>query len=228
MQYKAIFFDRDLTLTYFNPDKIAWRDRIISEWLGRPFSFAPDVLDSLSLRVHVEPRWCKTVEHEKTYYREYYRQMLLAAGVTERLEERTEILFQELWCNFDRLLYPETIPVLEYFRSKGYRMGVISDTRPSLRMTLEQLGIDHYFDCFVCCSIVGAHKPDSIVYETALRELNVTAQESIYVDDHPPAAEGARAMGFASFLLDRTAKHPEGWTVSCLRDLIKIAEGASI
>ena len=49
---------------------------------------------------------------------------------------RAEILFNELWCNGDRKLFPETIEVLEYFKSKGYKMGVISDTSPSLEYTL--------------------------------------------------------------------------------------------
>jgi len=35
MRYKAIFFDRDGTLTYNNPDKIRWRDDIITSWSGK-------------------------------------------------------------------------------------------------------------------------------------------------------------------------------------------------
>lgn len=223
MQYKAVVFDRDLTLTYFNPEKDLWRDRMISEWLGRPFVLQPEAKREAFLRAGSN-RWCRTVDEERAFYREVFRQMLISAGVTEQLERRTDVLFGELWCNFDRLLYPETVPVLDYFKSRGYRLGVLSDTRPSLRMTLEQLGIAHYFDSFVCCSIVGAHKPDPILYEIALEELGVSAAECIYIDDHPPAAEGARAAGMASFLLDRTAERRVGWTASCLRDLIDFVE----
>ena len=35
MAYKAIFFDRDGTLTYFNPQKQAWRDATVSAWSGQ-------------------------------------------------------------------------------------------------------------------------------------------------------------------------------------------------
>ena len=37
MNYKAIFFDRDGTLTYFDSKKELWRNNIISEWSGKPF-----------------------------------------------------------------------------------------------------------------------------------------------------------------------------------------------
>ncbi len=35
MNYKAIFFDRDGTLTYFTAEKEAWRDKTIGEWSGK-------------------------------------------------------------------------------------------------------------------------------------------------------------------------------------------------
>ena len=92
------------------------------------------------------------------------------------------MLFRELWCNGDRLLFPETREVLEYFRGRGYKMGVISDTSPSLEYTLEQLGIAKYFDSFTA-SPVGAGKPSPVIYQAAL-DSGVRAEESLYVDDH--------------------------------------------
>lgn len=35
VSYKAIFFDRDGTLTYFDKQKELWRDQIISQWSGK-------------------------------------------------------------------------------------------------------------------------------------------------------------------------------------------------
>lgn len=40
MRYKAIFFDRDGTLTYFDKEKEQWRDNLISKWSGKPFSLS--------------------------------------------------------------------------------------------------------------------------------------------------------------------------------------------
>ena len=37
MKYKAIFFDRDGTLTYYVPEKVNWRDKTIEKWSCKPF-----------------------------------------------------------------------------------------------------------------------------------------------------------------------------------------------
>lgn len=42
MKYKAVFFDRDGTLTYFDKEKEEWRDRMIGEWSGKPFALPYD------------------------------------------------------------------------------------------------------------------------------------------------------------------------------------------
>ena len=42
MRYKAIFFDRDGTLTYFSQEKELWRNQIISQWSGIPFELPYD------------------------------------------------------------------------------------------------------------------------------------------------------------------------------------------
>ena len=42
MKYKAVFFDRVGTLTYFDKEKEEWRDRMIGEWSGKPFALPYD------------------------------------------------------------------------------------------------------------------------------------------------------------------------------------------
>lgn len=36
MRFKAVFFDRDNTLTYYNPQKLAWRNETVAAWSGKP------------------------------------------------------------------------------------------------------------------------------------------------------------------------------------------------
>ena len=86
----------------------------------------------------------------------------------EHLESRAELLFHELWCNGDRILFPKTIEVLEYFRSHGEKIGVISDTSPSLEFTLQQLSIVKYFTSFTASSLVGAGKSSPIIFNAPL------------------------------------------------------------
>lgn len=115
--------------------------------------------------------------------------------------------------------------MLEYFRSHGYKMGVISDTSPSLEYTLQQLGIAKYFTSFTASSLVSAGKPSPIIFNAALAAGGVTADESLYVDAYKPEADGARELGFTSFPIDRSSESKDKWTMTNLKEPVEFVEG---
>ncbi len=226
MKYKAIFFDRDGTLTYFTAEKEAWRNEQISSWSGKPFELDYNKMMALfHLASEGRKPWYKTLDDERDFFRRYYYYLLFGEGITENVEEKADCLLIELWCNGDRALFPETVEVLEYFKSLGYKMGVISDTSPSLEFTLQQLGIAKYFTSFTVSSLVGAGKPSPIIFNAALKAQGVTAAESIFVDDCKKEADGAREQGFTSFYLDRSGENVDEWTIHNLKQLIDFVEG---
>lgn len=225
MRYKAIFFDRDGTLTYFDKKKETWRDQKISEWSGKPFELPYEKMMKLfALASEGRKPWYKNIDDEQEFFKRFYRKLLVGEGVKEEIDSRAELLFSELWCNGDRALFPETIEVLEYFNKSGYKMGVISDTSPSLEYTLQQLGIAKFFTSFTASSLVGAGKPSPLIFNAALHAQGVSAEESLYVDDHKPEADGAREQGFTSFLIDRSGKNTDKWSIQSLKQLIDFVE----
>lgn len=225
MKYKAVFFDRDGTLTYFDKKKEDWRNRMISEWSGKPFELSYEKMMKLfELASEGRKPWYQTVDDEREFFKRFYKYLLIGEGVKRDTDRRAARLFSELWCNGDRVLFPETVEVLEYFYSHGYKMGVISDTSPSLEYTLKQLGIANYFASFTASSLVGAGKPSPIIFNAALHALGVSAEESLYVDDYKPEADGAREQGFTSFLIDRTGNNRDRWSIQNLKQLIDFAE----
>lgn len=229
MKYKAIFFDRDGTLTYFDKEKEDWRDRKISEWSGKPFELPYEKMMYLfNLASEGKKPWYKTIDDEREFFKRFYRYLLIGEGIKEDIDEQAGLLFNELWCNGERVLFPETVEVLEYFHSHGYKMGVISDTSPSLEYTLQQLGIAKYFTSFTASSLVGAGKPSPIIFNAALNAQGVSAKECLYVDDYKSEADGARNLGFTAFYLDRTGNNKDRWSIQNLKQLIKFAEELEI
>ena len=225
MKYKAIFFDRDNTLTYYNPEKIKWQNDIVSSWSGKLLDLPYEkIMELFDRAAEGKKPWYKNIEDEREFFYRYYKYLLIGEGVEDDIDERAKLLFGELWCNNDRLLFPETVEVLDYFFRRGYKVGVISDTSPSLEYTLQQLGIADYFSSFIASSIVGAGKPSPIIFNAALDSLGVSAKESIYVDDYPPEADGARTLGFTSFLIDRKGDECGEWTIRSLKELIDFVE----
>lgn len=221
MKFKAIFFDRDGTLTYYNPVKNKWLGEIVKSWSSKEFALPYEKMMNLfQLAAEGRTRWYANLDDEREFYKRYYRHMLIGEGIIEDVDKRVKLLFDELWCNNDRLLFDDVVEVLEYFYQNGYKMGVISDTSPSLEYTLQQLGIAKYFTSFTASSLVGAGKPSPVIFNVALNALGVTASESLYVDDYDIEADGAREQGFTSFNLDRSGEKHGEWYIQRLTDLV--------
>ncbi|HHV45916.1 MAG TPA: HAD family hydrolase [Tissierellia bacterium] len=222
-KYKAIFFDRDGTLTK-RKDEVLKREReMIEKWSGKPFVLDYDRLMRLFDLSGRPQEGLKSIEEEIEFTKRYYRVLLKEEGVTEDIDKKAESLFQLIWLK-NRELYPETMEVLRYFKSHDYKIGVISDTSPSLQKSLEVLGAGKYIDSYICSDLVGAMKPNPKIYQAALDSLNVKAEESIYVDDYAIEADGARKMGFTSFYLDRKGDKEGQWVIYNLKEVIEYVE----
>lgn len=222
-KYKAIFFDRDGTLTK-RKDEVLKREReMIEKWSGKPFVLDYDRLMRLFDLSGRPQEGLKSIEEEIEFTKIYYRVLLKEEGVTEDIDKKAESLFQLIWLK-NRELYPETMEVLRYFKSHDYKIGVISDTSPSLQKSLEVLGAGKYIDSYICSDLVGAMKPNPKIYQAALDSLNVKAEESIYVDDYAIEADGARKKGFTSFYLDRKGDKEGQWVIYNLKEVIEYVE----
>lgn len=216
-RYRAAFFDRDGTLLHRDPAEVNRRREMIEAWSGRPLA----VPDDLFTRV-LDDKRLLTVENEIAFWKRYFLELLRSQGVTERLEARAEELFSNYWLQ-GILVYPEVMDTLEWFRGHRYRMGVISDTFPSLRLTIEKTGLGEYFECYICSDQVGAMKPDERMYRAALDALGVCAEESLYVDDYDVESDGARAIGMTAFHICRGDEPKQLWDIASLTEMAEFA-----
>jgi HAD superfamily hydrolase (TIGR01549 family) len=225
-RYKAIFFDRDGTITYYDEAAVRFRDTLIGEWSGHPFSLPYekfiDIFDRTKA-IDFSAAHPATMAEEKLFFKEFFKILFEAEGIKENLKERAELLTGKLWVH-ERYLFAETAEVLDYFSDHGYKMGVISDTGISLEETLVRLGIAKYFTSFTSSGSTGASKPSPVIFNAALAAQGVTAEESIYVDDYDAEADGAREQGFTSFLIDRSGKNKNEWSITSLKQIIEFVE----
>ncbi len=85
----------------------------------------------------------------------------------------------------DAICFPDVPRVLAGLHDRVH-MGLISNGRSvGQRAKLASAGIDACFDAIVISGEVGISKPDPAIFLHCMARLNVTAQESIYVGDHP-------------------------------------------
>lgn len=99
------------------------------------------------------------------------------------------------WRRAHVLLCPDTVPFLEWLRSRGVRSALVSNCEDTTRGQLAHLGLLPLVDAVVLSCEVGAVKPAPAIYAAALGALGVPAGGTVFIDDQPAFCAGARAAG---------------------------------
>ena len=77
-----------------------------------------------------------------------------------------------------------------------YRTGLLSNAWSDARHLAGEFF--HFLDAFDVCIFsaeVGVSKPAPEIYRLALKQLDVLAQEAIFIDDMPDNVKGAKEVG---------------------------------
>lgn len=91
---------------------------------------------------------------------------------------------------------------------KKYKLGVVSDFLypPAFRKMFQKFKLTEYFDAIVISGEVGWRKPHPAIFQTALKLLEVSPQETISVGDSVKRdIVPAKKLGMRAILID-----PEG------------------
>lgn len=108
-----------------------------------------------------------------------------------------------------------TREVLIEFSRLGLRMAVVSNSDGTLAESLKALDLFRFFNAVIDSEIVGYAKPDSRIFEVALRAVGAKAGQTVHIGDMYFAdVVGARAAGLHPVLLDPYGDWGE---VDCVR-----------
>ncbi len=86
---------------------------------------------------------------------------------------------------------------LEWIKGLGIKVAIVSNhwCHECVVETLERDELNEYLDAVVTSDLVGYCKPESRIYEAALKLLDVPPNEAVFIDDYPPNVEGALRAG---------------------------------
>jgi putative hydrolase of the HAD superfamily len=105
--------------------------------------------------------------------------------------------------------YDDALPVIRELRTMGFKTGIVSNTSWGSPATLwreeiERLGLAQQMDAVIFCRDVGWRKPARQIFEFALKQIGMRAQDCFFVGDHPEwDVAGAEAVGLEAILIDR-------------------------
>lgn len=139
--------------------------------------------------------------------------------------------FSELFAYFAQpqawSLYPEVPETLAALKKRGLILSVISNFDSRLLHILEGLGVASCFVEIFVSSRIGYAKPDSQIFQAALRHHRLRADQVAHVGDSEINDRlGARNAGLRAILIDRN-RRPDGRKsehIATLRSLLEWVE----
>jgi len=215
---RAVLFDWGDTLMQFGyePELVEAGHRAGLEALGRDGLSEIDGITE-HFREHYEPLFWVHGTLEEIEYPGLVRELFGHFGIDLTDEELGRFLEAEhaAW-EPARVLGSTTHALLEALRSRGLRLGLVSnafDPGWLLHRDLEQMGIAERIDYAVFSSEVGKRKPHPEIFERALEALEVAPDEALFVGDRLyEDVRGAAQVGLTTVqaVWFRADEHPDG------------------
>jgi putative hydrolase of the HAD superfamily len=121
------------------------------------------------------------------------------------------VFFKRLYAYFQSAapweVYPDTIPALQYWRSQGTKLAVLSNFDHRLYPVLAALGLAPYFDAVFISTKLGAAKPEPQIFEYGLRHYHLEANpDRVWHigDSLREDYQGAKNLGINALWLNRS------------------------
>jgi putative hydrolase of the HAD superfamily len=101
-------------------------------------------------------------------------------------------------------VFEDVVPCLEALRQAGVRLCVVSNWDVSLDRTLSCFGLRGYVESVVASMVVGAEKPDPMIFHIAAKEMGCSTSSMVHIGDNPvDDLTGARNAGAKGLVIDR-------------------------
>ncbi len=210
---KAIFFDAG-DILYYRPQ----RDLHLNEFLSG-HKIHPAV------NFEVERKRIKDLAFSGQMKRhDYYRELIRLYGITDpqAIEEGMKAISRDddTVAIFEGV--PETIHAL---KAMGFILGIITDTAMPFTRKLnwfEEHGFGRVWDVVISSKEIGARKPAPSMYEEAILQTGLKAEEAVFVGHKTHELEGARAIGFKTIAFNYDADAPADVYIDNFGDLLKL------
>ena len=228
MKIKAIFFDIDDTLYDSSQQAKRARKNAIKSMIEAGLDISED--EGVQAINRIVVRLGSNYEyHFDELVKEFGYEgnpRIIAAGIVAYHRTKTTYLVP----------LHDTIPTLLELKSKGHKIGIITDGRAVKQWEkIIQLGLQHFFDVVVISEQIGKEKPDKEMFENAVKEIGCMAGEAVMVGDRVDKdIAGANAAGMTTVRLlngKYAGKKPENkleepdYVIHCLGEILRILPG---
>jgi putative hydrolase of the HAD superfamily len=209
-QIRGVLFDRDETIAYTDPGVY----RQAAAWAAGHFG-----LDVKTVGQALQAQWAaqedpaqqggwwglRTAADEDAYWERYGHELAARMGVPAG---QIGVMLSE-W-PYQRYMKPVAgaREVLGELRSRGVRVGVLSNTLPSIAATLEAMNLADVVDVAIASCTLGVHKPEVEAFVQAAALMELPLEAVLFIDDKLENVEAARRAGMQAELIDLKGEQP--------------------
>ncbi|WP_342561319.1 HAD family hydrolase [Paenibacillus sp. FSL R7-0345] len=120
----------------------------------------------------------------------------------------------------------DAVEILDYCRERGYIMGLVTNGKKDLQDgKIDLLRLRGYFKEIVISGEAGISKPDPAIYRLALDRLGTSAEQTLFIGDHPVNdIWGAGKAGMDTIWLKRNHPWDERLDVTPWRTIDELDE----
>ncbi|MFJ7732914.1 HAD family hydrolase [Lysinibacillus sp. NPDC097231] len=183
---KAVIFDLDGTLLD--------RDRSVNLFIEQQYERLQQKLSHIPKESYVH-RFLELDNRGYVWKDKVYQQMVEEFSI----ELSPEALLKDYLQYFQHHCVPfENLQsLLHNLKSQGLKLGIITNGYGQFQLeNIRALGIEDEFDIILISEWEGIRKPNPEIFNRALSKLGVSANESIFIGDHPiNDVEAAKNVG---------------------------------
>ncbi|HJX05503.1 MAG TPA: HAD family hydrolase [Candidatus Nanoarchaeia archaeon] len=123
----------------------------------------------------------------------------------------------------------ETVDMLNYLKENKIKIGLISNTTPTITRVLDKFDLNKYFDAALFSYEDGLLKTDPEMFKQLLKKMKLKPGEALMVGDSVPTdIIGARSAGIKAILLDRRNRREFLPKITNLRELKELMENGGL
>lgn len=173
---KAVIFDLDGTLLD--------RDKSVKKFIDNQYERLYKWVNHIPKEKYIT-RFIELDNRGYVWKDKVYQQLttdLEISGIT------WEDLLQDYLSQFKNncIPFPNLIEMLEELRNMNLALGMVTNGIGQFQMeNIKTLGIEMYFQTILVSEWEGIKKPDPDIFLRALKKLDVSANQCVYVGDHP-------------------------------------------
>ena len=213
MPYKDLFFDLDHTIWDFelNSKETLWDLHLKYELEAKGIHDFDVFYSQYSVHNHrLWDRYTKGfIKQEELRWKRIYLSLLDYKIADEALSKEMSVDYLDILPN-KKNLFPYTIEILEYLKSKDYTMHLITNGFESVQFKkIKNSNLADYFTQVITSEASNSLKPNKEIFEYALKVSNAKLETSIMIGDNESAdIQGAINAGMDSIFVNHLQIQP--------------------